>query len=570
MMTDDVTKQDGAGRLSRTNAAGPGTMLRQIGRSMSGWSPLLSGLQKRSSRPGAVARPLGKAPVAKPGWTDVIAAAALLCGLASAVMSWWVRGSLWEDEIIAATHGLEKLPFFFVEIIRTDIHPFLYFLLIKAWSSINPYSDKWLLASSLVAAIGSATAVALAAYRLGGRTAALWAAAIFCVMPGFSWAASSLRMYALIPALAIGCWYVNRQALLQGGRRWLLLIVVLQTIHSYTHAIGFFFAAFFALAALAGARGNIDLRRFKRWLLIQTISFVLMMPVLVSAVMRSTEPLDSVTWWTPVQYAAQLVSVPTMSAWIVPVGFPVLLTLVVFAMSDRRTHVLTIVILFGTLLAATIAGFAGKPMFKPAVFAANVLPFLAVGASLGIARFRVARAVAAGFVLALTIDLWRPGQANRQWAENYKPAGTYIAGSVRPGDIVIVPSLSVYWGIMRYAVSFQWGEPLSVIPLPETARWVTLKQRLGPQLVSRLHLLPTTNSVEHAGVRYVVGTDGIGPIQLCNRIWLVHSIIYDRRNLEDVELPSTLERVSLEQFGRELTVSLLTGPDCSAASGQRG
>lgn len=47
---------------------------------------------------------------------------ALMSGLVAAALYWWSRGSLWEDEIIAITHGLQPLLGFFVEVLRNEIH----------------------------------------------------------------------------------------------------------------------------------------------------------------------------------------------------------------------------------------------------------------------------------------------------------------------------------------------------------------------------------------------------------------------------------------------------------------
>jgi ABC-type dipeptide/oligopeptide/nickel transport system permease component len=45
---------------------------------------------------------------------------ALVSGITSAIVFWWNRGSLWEDEIIAITHGLESFPDFFIQILRNE------------------------------------------------------------------------------------------------------------------------------------------------------------------------------------------------------------------------------------------------------------------------------------------------------------------------------------------------------------------------------------------------------------------------------------------------------------------
>ena len=126
---------------------------------------------------------------------------ALVVGATGAIRYWAQRRSLWEDEVIAITHAFLPLPGFFVEVLRNDVHPFLYFLFLKAWSAFSFGSDRWVLASSLACAFASLLTLSWVAYRVHGVRAALWCAAIFAVLPNFAWAAGNLRMYAAIPAL---------------------------------------------------------------------------------------------------------------------------------------------------------------------------------------------------------------------------------------------------------------------------------------------------------------------------------------------------------------------------------
>jgi len=496
-----------------------------------------------------------------PPLAEIIAILALVCGLASAVASWWLRGSLWEDEIIAVTHGLQPLPWFFIEVLRNDIHPFFYFLVLKFWSSVDLGSDAWVLASSLAAAMGSAAVVATIAYRVGGRAAAIWAATLFCVLPSFSWSASNLRMYALMPAIAVGCWYANRQALRYGGIRWLLAMILLQTIQSYTHAIGFFFAAFFALAALIGQRQETTRGRLLYWVGAQVVSLVLMLPVVASALIRGTEPLGEPTLWSLLSYLAQVVSVLAPAAWVPTASGVAFLTLIAFASPDREARMLVLVIPCGTLLACTLASVMGKPMFKAPVFTANLTPFLALGAGLGIARYQAAQPFAALCALVLAADLWS-GQMERHLVANYQPAARYVAENARPGDQVVIPSGSVFWGVMRYGVAPRWGTPLAIMPLRDSPQWTTLKAKIGPRLVALLGLTPTADHIDHGGVSYIMGTEIASDIPPCGRIWVVHRNNYERRGQETITFPHPMHRNSLVPFGDELTVSLITPAAC--------
>ena len=498
-----------------------------------------------------------------PQIVEIIALIALVCGLASAVTSWWLRGSLWEDEIIAVSHGLQPLPSFFIEVLRNDIHPFLYFLFLKIWSSVAFGSDKWVLASSLVAAVFSVSVLATVAYKVGGRVAAIWAVTLFCVLPSFSWSASNLRMYSLMPAIALGCWYVNRQALRYGGNRWLLAVILLQTIESYTHAIGFFFAAFFALAALIGQRQITTRQYFLHWVGAQALSLVFILPVVASGLIRSTEPLGEPTLWSVLGYSAQVVSFLAPAPWVPIASGVAIFALIAFASLDKEARVIALVIPCGALLACTLAGLMGKAMFKAPVFTANLTPFLALGAGLGIARCKAAQPFAAFCSLVLAVDLWS-GQLDRHLAQNYQPAAHYVAENVRSGDQVIIPSMSVFWGILRYGVAPNWGEPLAILPLTDNPQWTALKAKMGPRLVTLLGLKPLADHIDKDGIRYITGTEISSDISPCGRVWVVHRNNYERRGQETITFRHSMHRDSVVPFGDELTVSLMTATACDA------
>lgn len=500
----------------------------------------------------------------RPPIVEIIALTAFVCGLASAVTSWWLRGSLWEDEIIAVSHGLQPLPSFFIEVLRNDIHPFLYFLFLKTWSSIAFGSDKWVLASSLAAAVFSISVLATIAYKVGGRVAAIWAATLFCVLPSFSWSASNLRMYSLMPAIAVGCWYANRQALRYGGVRWLLVMILLQIAESYLHAIGFFFASFFALAALVGQRDVITQQHFRHWVGAQTLSLLFMLPVIASALIRGTEPLGDPTLWSILGYSVQLISFLAPAPWVPIASGVTIFALVAFASLDKEARVLALVIPCGALLACTLAGVMGKPMFKAPVFTANLTPFLALGAGLGIARHKAAQPLAAFCGMVLAVDLWS-GQLERHLAQNYQPAAYYVAENVRSGDQVVIPSMSVFWGVLRYGVAPNWGAPLAILPLTDNPQWTALKVQMGPRLVTLLGLKPMTDHIDKDGVRYTIGTEISSDTVPCGRLWVVHRNNYARRGQEEITFPPGMHQDSVVPFGDELTVSLMTATACDAA-----
>ncbi|MDD4913565.1 MAG: GtrA family protein [Methylococcales bacterium] len=482
----------------------------------------------------------------------------MLSGLISAVMSWSSRDSLWEDEIIAITHGLQPFPTFFVEVLRNDIHPFLYFLLLKLWMLPNPGSDSWALFSSLLLAIGSAAVVMYAAYRYHGRLAALWAGALFCVLPGFAASASSLRMYALAPAIAVGCWVFNREVLRTGRPALAGGLIVVQLMQVYTHAIGFFFMAFFALAALI-EEWRAGRPVWRPWIIAQIVTFIGLLPVLVSALLRGTDPLPIPDLLSFLRFPAQLM---------LPWGFTgttgmLLLSGVIFvfylffALSYRTTRIMALVIPCGALFTAILVSSLGKPMFKPPVFTANLTPFLAIGAAAGVAHvnFQALRLLAMVLTLSLAMCTWLLfGKVTGDG--DFKAAAGYLKNHVRAGDVVIIPKSSIYWGMMRYAVGSAWGRPLEIMPLHDNEAWARLKIRLGPRLVELLSLNPVADNVYADGVRYIMEKNVGQDLKVAPHVWIVHCDRY--RDAVNVTAPLRLD--GYQRFGDDLTVSEMS-PD---------
>ena len=202
-------------------------------------------------------------------------------------------------------------------------------------------------------------------------------------------------------------------------------------------------------------------------------------------------------------------------------------------------------------------------MFKSPVFSANLTPFLAIGTAMGVSRYRATHwgALALACAVAMAVGLWT-GEVGRETDANYQSAGRFVASHAKPGDVVVVPSVDVFWGIARYAVRPRWGEPLAILPLHANAQWTALKAKLGPRWVALLGLTPTADHIDSQGVRYVIGTE-IGPdASGCQRIWVVHRNFFEARGQETIDFATPMHQEFKEAFGKELTVSLLTPEAC--------
>ncbi|RZI57136.1 MAG: hypothetical protein EOP37_21535 [Rubrivivax sp.] len=509
----------------------------------------------------SISVPLGTSASASPRFAPSSRVERLLCGLAiaigliGAVAFWAARGSLWEDEVIAITHGLQPLSSFVSEMLRNDIHPPTWFLLLKGWTAWAPGSDAWALASSLVLALAAAWTVHRVTLRHDGPSAALWACALYVVQPTFAWSAGTLRMYSLVPLLAVLSWHLGRRLIQGGSTRVGVVLVTVQLLLAYSHAIEFLFVGLIALNVLWVDWSRSDRAGRWRWARWQALTLVGMTWLPLSALSRGTEPLPPSHWTGLFHNPASMIagwSLESDSPFLIAGGL-VFLGMAALALrtADGRRILLGLPVL--GLLAALGIGMFGKPLYKTPVFAANLLPFLAIAAGLGAARLGAPAARAGAALLLLCLAATTLPWSQRQLPpENYAPAGRAIAAAVRPGDLVVVPNVSVYWGVMRYATTPQWGRPLEILP-PDNASWQALKRKLGPDWVRCLSLTQTGDRVEFNGVTYVIGEPRDLALAPGGSLWVVQRARY----ASSVGLTTPARVTGTEWFGKELSVQRL-------------
>ncbi len=454
-------------------------------------------------------------------------------GVAAALAFFAARGSLWEDEIIAITHANQPLPLFFVEILRHDIHPPLYFLQLAGWAALVPDGDRWLLANSLAWAALGLVAMFRVARACHGARAAWYATALFAVLPSFAWSAGTLRMYSMLPVLVLFAYEANRRWWIGRAPRALAAMVATEALLVLAHAVEFYFVAFIVAAALAEAAAAGRLRApqagfsrsFGGWLVAQAVVGLCILPFAASALLHGSDASAPGTLLDALAAGGSLIGgwKASSETWVRGGGAVVFLALLGCALAPRESRWRTLVLPFGALAVAMTLGFVIKPIFKQPVFAANLLPFLALGAGCAAARFRGARVVACAIAVLLAALAWPVAQRQAP-VEAYAAAAAHVRDGARPGDLVVVPSVSTFWGVMRYAVGPRWGEPMRVGEKPN-AEWSRIYDRLsrifGPAILDRLALVPERNWVDDAGVHYLLDTDAVDASRGAGHVWVV-------------------------------------------------
>jgi len=465
------------------------------------------------------------------------------------------RQSLWQDEISALTHGLQPWGSFVVEIIRNEIHPFVYFAFLKFYQQLFASDDRGLLLSSLVLQVLALISFAWVARREFGSSAAGVGAIIYASLPVFAAQAGNLRMYALVTLLVILCWGAQRELLRSGKLSLAIASFVLQLLAAYAHVVGFLFVVLLAICARWSMSGSTVPLGERRWIQVQLATVIAMSPLPLLALLRGGPKLDAVRGLDLLIQPATLM-LPWSASGVVEWAYALsLVALLLVALINKPTRMATIAFpLFAWGISSGLA-WLGKPIYRNYVFAAYLLPLICLfgGAALSslLKAGGIAVAVAASVLSSFYVWSAIPGNTP---SENYQPAAHFLAEHIKSGDVVVVEHYDVYWGVLRYCVGPNWGEPLSEMSQAGGEKWKPLISRLGPKWAKRLHLIPDSDEVVNRGVEYVFGLPTrSGIIKPGHTLWFVAW----SGDPKPMHVPPGTAPTVLQQFGNELQVGTI-------------
>lgn len=462
----------------------------------------------------------------------VFAAIAVFIGLAASVNAFQSIPGFWEDEFYQVTFANEPFSKFIFAVARLDVHPFFHYLQLKVWAEFFP-SDKGLLANSLFWHFVSCGVILYVGRAWRGVLVGMLAVAIYVLIPQVVWASATLRMYTLIPALAVGTWWLNVRALSKdsvGKREWLGLLAI-ELALAYSHAIAFFFIPWIALAA---AMQVWDTRRnqapWRQWLVLHGIVGLLLLPLAVMAAFRTGIPGNR----APEEHivfviGAMLAGWGMKSLLIRGVATAFYGAVVMLGLREKANRPLTFWLLLGPLVAGLTITFLVAPMFKVPVYASILMPFMALVLASTLAQlqgvFRYWLLVSLLTVLAMTVFPATEMLFKDRTTNPWELVASEVKSRAVPGDVVVIPKAYEYWAVVRYAVGPRWGAPSEVLPAPND-RWINLMNKLGPTLSNFLGLLPKTNRIERAGITYVIGEDAIAETRSAPHVWVIYSRSY--------------------------------------------
>lgn len=468
---------------------------------------------------------------------SIVAVLGLAAGLIAAAATYWLRDGFNEDEFFQLAFVNESMPQFFALFLRLDQHPPFHFLQLIPWHWISD-SDGWMLANSLVWHLVSCGVILYVGRSWLGASAGWLAAALYALTPQAVSAATTLRFYAMIPALAVLAWWLHVRCLSNdrsSAWRWWALAGV-QLALTYSHAIAFYFVFWIALAAVAQQWQILGRSApWRRWLAVQFAVFLLLMPQVLLTAARAlmargagdviggnNDPGGLIdhfggmtAGWGMQWYAARVGGALLFGA------------ALVLGLWRERTRWLSGVMLVGPYALAIVIGALLTPMFKTPVYSSMLVPFACLVLAGALVQFPTRwQTLAAGSLLAgLALFIFPAAAHLNRSVSPYRPLVAELQRKARPGDIVVVAKPYLYWAVLRYAVAPDWGSPLEVLPALNES-WRRLNERIGPAAVRALKLTPRTQQLVHGDITYVIGDEATAPSAAARRVWVVERVAY--------------------------------------------
>lgn len=454
-----------------------------------------------------------------------------------------LRRDLWEDEIIATTHAMQPILQLPVEVLRHDVHPFLYFLQLHLWSLLGT-SDLWFKLNSLgwnVVAILSIGQVGRLLY--GGRVGVL-AAVLFALSPTSVWMAQEVRPYSWLFVLIIWGFHAVERACQGGFRAWpvLLRLLALSAAIIYSQAIGFLIVFLFGVYAAVRLVGDgMAVRGARNWIIVFGVAALSAAPPLAvdltrNANLGAADTLAEVALWVP-----RMLLPRGDAAVAIGLAASLYVAIVVAGAITRVTRAMVLVFLVLPLALCAALNAAGIVLFKLNVFGTIAAPFVALVTARLLGPLRQGpRQASAGLIAGLLALGSLVFLNDRVPTTGFLAASQMIQEARQPGDLVYVPQPSMFWGMAWYLAGPHWGSALG-IAAETSAPWRRVYGRLGPGLVGLLHLEPRTQRITAPdGLVLLVGPTSAPQTVGARRVWLV---TYDRADLPQGYPPETLGRL---------------------------
>ncbi|HEX8974490.1 MAG TPA: glycosyltransferase family 39 protein [Patescibacteria group bacterium] len=163
-----------------------------------------------------------------------------------------VRRDFWYDEAFTGVAVKESFSNM-LNMIINDVHPPLYYLVLKIFAYFFNYSVFGIRLFSAIFGVLAVWAIYLVAKEMFGRKAALWASFVTTVSPFAIQYSQEARMYSMLVFLILMATYFFMRALRTGERKFFLLWGLFMGLSMMTHYMGIIFSVTYFAAYLIWA-----------------------------------------------------------------------------------------------------------------------------------------------------------------------------------------------------------------------------------------------------------------------------------------------------------------------------
>ncbi len=145
--------------------------------------------------------------------------------------------SLWRDEVDALHFAVAPWPEMLSNFTRPGWNGPFYFLLLRGWVALTGTSEYAMRFSSLAFGVLCVPLVYALGRRLFNRQIGTLAALLVTTSPYLTWYSQEVKMYTLVPALALLAIYGLRRAIEGEGWRWWAVQIVATSLAFYSHIL---------------------------------------------------------------------------------------------------------------------------------------------------------------------------------------------------------------------------------------------------------------------------------------------------------------------------------------------